>query len=594
MGSGTHAFAVTSALSRLDRPLADTLTGLQRDQAARRLWQHDPSLWTDDPAHVRVVTSRLGWLHVPDISAAALPGLGTLVGQLTSEGFRHALLLGMGGSSLCPEVLRSVFGVAPGHLDVQVLDNTSPESVRAAEAACDPSRTIFVVSSKSGTTVESASFQEYFLRRVGELGVSDPASRFLVITDPGTSLARQATERGFRGAFLNPPDIGGRYSALSLFGVVPAALLGLDLTAFLAHARAMAAACGPDVPAAENPGLYLGAALGMAARHGFDKLTFLPSPSLAPLGSWLEQLVAESTGKSGRGVVPVDGEPRAAASAYGPDRVFAAFSLEGEHRENEAFAAELAALGHPVLTWRLPEREALAAEFFRWEVATAVLGALLEVDPFDEPNVTESKDTTRVLLAEGAAGEGLVTLLATPSMVLQAGPKYSPRLGAAVRATGRDAGSPAAWLAAHLESVHESDYLALCAYIHRTGGREARLQGIRSRLGAAHAVTLGYGPRFLHSTGQLHKGGPDTGVFLQFTAEDGAELAIPGSAFGFRALRDAQALGDLLVLDRRGRRALRVHLPQGPDAGLEAVTAELSRALELAGPLRPAVRRTLP
>ncbi|HVP38607.1 MAG TPA: hypothetical protein VMS93_05415 [Candidatus Saccharimonadales bacterium] len=585
-----EAFPVRCWFQGLERALTDTLVGLQRDRAAQRLWEHDPSLWTADDLHSRVIASRLGWLSVLAPMAAQLPELAAAAADLRSQGHTRALLLGMGGSSLCPEVLRATFGAAPGGLDVQVLDNTSPESVRAAEAAGDLRHTAFLVSTKSGTTVETSSFQEYFEARLAALGVAHPGAQFLAITDPGTPLEKLATARSYRRTFLNPTDIGGRYSALSLFGLVPAALLGLDLPRLLSHARAMAEACGPAVPAAENPGLYLGAALGMAARHGFDKLTFVPSPSLAALGSWLEQLVAESTGKEGRGVVPVDGEPAAAAAAYGQDRVFAVFSLEGEHQENERAAAELAALGHPVLQWRLPEREALGAEFFRWEVATAVLGALLEVDPFDEPNVTESKNTTRELLAAPGAAPGLEPLTAAGDLSVLAGPRHAPQLRAAVAARNWDPGRPASWLAAQLRMAGESDYLAVCAYLHRTPERHAALTGLRRRLGVGRATTLGYGPRFLHSTGQLHKGGPNTGLFFQITAEEPEELAIPGAAFGFRALRDAQALGDLLVLDRRRRRALRVHLAGGAEAGLAALDAALAEALELAGPLPTSVR----
>jgi transaldolase / glucose-6-phosphate isomerase len=375
---------------------------------------------------------------------------------------------------------------------------------------------------------------------------------------------------------------------------VPAALLGIDMEAYLGYARAMARACGPDQPAPANPGLMLGAVLGMAARHGYDKVTLLPSPSLAPLGSWLEQLVAESTGKEGRGVVPVDGEPPASPASYGPDRIFVAFSLEGEHQETERRADQLAAAGHPVLRWRLKEREQLAAEFYRWEVATAILGSLLQVDPFDEPNVTESKNTTRDLLAARAAGNaapGLAELAAAGGLRVQVGPKYAAQLRAALDRAGLDPARPESWLAAHLSAVREIDYLALCAYLHRTPARHAALDGLRARLGPGHATTLGYGPRFLHSTGQLHKGGPNHGLFLQVTVEDGADVDIPGAKYGFRALRDAQALGDILVLDRRGRRALRVHLDAGADAGLAALDAALARAMELAGPL-PMARRT--
>lgn len=595
---GTSAFALRHDLGGLERGVTDALQGLIRDRAAERMWQHDASFWTRDPAHVKVVESRLGWLTVLDVMEAQLPQIQAFAEELRAAGFNAALLLGMGGSSLAPEVFRLTFGVKPGYLDLKVLDNTSPEAVQAAAGHFDLRKTVFLVSSKSGTTTEALSFQKFFEARLAAMGVQRPGDQFAAITDPGTPLAELAARKGFRRTFLNPPDIGGRYSALSLFGLVPAALMGVDVARLLRHAAAMARASAPEAPTEDNPGLYLGAAIGAAARQGYDKLTLLTSPTLASLGGWLEQLVAESTGKLGRGVVPVDGEPWADPGAYSPDRLFVSLSLEGESKALEAFTDKLVAAGHPAIRWRLPEREALGAEFFRWEVATAIAGAITEVDPFDEPNVTESKDTTRELLKtrETTGAFPALQVLATGSGIsLQADKLWARGLRHAIAAQGFDTGDPASWLAAHLGTAREGDYVALCAYFTHTPPRHERLTELRSLLGTGRPTTLGYGPRFLHSTGQLHKGGANNGIFLQLTAADGADLAIPGEAFTFRSLRDAQALGDLMVLDRRERRALRVHLPAGPDSGLMALEAALVRAVELAGLfLRAFPRRVQP
>jgi glucose-6-phosphate isomerase len=525
-------------------------------------------------------------MNVAESMKPAVPELTALADGLRREGFTHALLLGMGGSSLAPEVFRTTFGVAPGALDLAVLDNTSPEAVRAAERTLDLPRTIFLVSTKSGTTTETLSFLEYFASRLKAAGIAEPGPHFIAITDPGTPLAALADARKFRKTFLNPSDIGGRYSALSYFGLVPAALLGIDVERVLAHATRMSGACRPGPRAADNPGLLLGAACGMAAQYGHDKLSLLTSPAVAPFGAWLEQLIAESTGKEGRGIVPVDGEPWADPKRYGPDRLFVAIALEGEHAEVEAQAARLAAAGHPVLHWRIPEREALGAEFFRWEMAVALMGSLLEVDPFDEPNVTESKNATSELLRQHASQgsfPALTELASSGGLSVQADGNSARTLRSVLTAQGFAPEEPCSWLAAHLSSLKEGDYLALCAYLHRTEGRQGRLQDLRARLGTVNPTTLGYGPRFLHSTGQLHKGGPNNGVFIQITVEDGPELAIPGSVFGFGLLRDAQALGDLTVLDRRERRALRVHLSRGPDSGLTALEAALVRAQSMIG-----------
>jgi RpiB/LacA/LacB family sugar-phosphate isomerase len=537
----------------------EAFRALVEEEAARltarkvveRLWAGDPRAFTPDTAHDKSIRNRLGWLRSPDESAASLGELGALAAQVRQAGLRQAVLLGMGGSSLCPEVLAHTFGGQPGieGIPLTVLDSTDPEAVAAVLRAVDLTRTLFVVSSKSGGTIEVRSFERFFWDKTGKAG-----SQFVAITDPGTELDRMATEKGYRAVLRNPPDIGGRYSALSLFGLLPAALLGIDVGQLLERARRMAAACrAPSVLG--NPGAELGGAMAAAARAGRDKLTLLAAPEIASLGSWIEQLVAESTGKLGKGILPVDGEPLGPPAAYGPDRLFVTMRLaSGAPAASEETITALRAAGHPVVELVLPDRYDLGAEFFRWEVATAVAGAALVENPFDEPNVTEAKQATAKLLESFARDRKL-----------PGAPAVAPDDRAAILA--------------HLDRAGPGQYLALCAFFLRTDGRHELLERLRldCRDRLRVATTLGYGPRFLHSTGQLHKGGPATGVFLQLVTEGRPEsdLPVPGDPFTFGVLRDAQALGDFQVLQAHGLPALRVQL--GPD--VEAGLARLLSAL---------------
>jgi glucose-6-phosphate isomerase len=437
--------------------------------------------------------------------------------------FSRVVLCGMGGSSLAPEVLWRTFGGAPGYPSLHVLDSTDPRAVRQAERGGDLAKTLFIISSKSGTTQESDSFFRYFWERTGGRG-----SQFVAITDPGTPLEKLAGERGFRRAFLNPPDIGGRYSALSFFGLVPAALIGVEVDTLLHRAHRMAEACAGWVPTLENPAAWLGAILGEGALAGRDKATFVLSPGIASFGLWAEQLIAESTGKEGKGILPVADEPLGRPEVYGGDRVFVSIALAGEADSGiESRLAELEKAGHPVVHLRLDDRYDVGQEFFRWEFATAVAGAVLGINPFDQPNVAESKANTKAVLAK------------------------------------RSAPSPAA-SAAELEKflavIKPGDYLAIMAYLPPTPENDRRLAAIRLRLRdrLRVATTLGYGPRFLHSTGQLHKGGPPVGHFLQIVDRVRDDLPIPGEPFGFGELAAAQAEGDLVALRGRGRSAIRI------------------------------------
>ncbi len=545
----------------------ERLEALRGEGFHRRLVACDDSLWGEDPARRRVASTRLGWVTVPTSMLERAEEFAALAREAADEGYERVLLLGMGGSSLAPEVLSRVFTGHVKGLPLRMLDDTSPASVRAAIAACDPRTTLVLVASKSGGTVEVASFEKAFYSRA-EASLGERAGRgFVAITDPGTSLEMLAATRHYRRVFSNPADIGGRYSALSCFGLVPAALLGIDTAALCREAIAERTAVAAD----GGPAMELGAALGTLAHAGHDKLTLVMGPEFAALGVWIEQLVAESTGKEGRGILPVDGEPLLAPDAYGKDRVFVSVSLGALPAATAAALDALAAAGHPVIRWTREAREAIGAEFMRWEVATAVAGAVIGVNPFDEPNVAEAKAATKRVLQQVAA--------------LGHFPTHDPRAvdaPLAVHATasyGVSGGDAKAWATAFLSGLKPGDYAAMLAYLHRTDARHAALERIRQAIlrATGNATTLGYGPRYLHSTGQLHKGGPSTGAFLQITSEEGDE-PIPGESFSFQVLRDAQAAGDYEVLVAHELRTMRVHMRGDAEAGL----LKLAQAFEAA------------
>jgi len=552
----------------LEAAVRERLAVLAAADFSERLWAADPTLWkADDEAHQKIVADALGWLSVFEGVRDEVQGLTDFVNELRAEGYRSAVLLGMGGSSLAPEVMHAILGTRPGYLDLHVLDSTDPAAVAAVEAAVDLESTLFVVASKSGGTTETACFHSYFYKRLQELDGDHAGHHFVAITDEGTSLEKQALEQGFRAIFVNPGDIGGRYSALSFFGMIPAALIGVDLERLLDGVRAMAVACGPDVPAEQNPALQLAAAIGELALRGRDKLTLVFEPPLTPLGAWVEQLVAESTGKEGTGILPVDLEALGPAGAYGDDRVFAAVWLAGAADADTAGALDsLRDAGHPVLEHEIADILDLGGEFLRWEIAVAAAGHLLGIDAFDQPNVQESKDITKGLLSEYAAtGE------------LPAEPPEGD--GHRVVYPVGDDDLPAA-LRAFLGQAAAGDYVALQAYVAPGQAVWDQLQAVRLRLrdGLRLATTLGYGPRYLHSTGQLHKGGPNKGLFLQLLGHDSDDVEIPGQPYSFGVLKRAQARGDLTALRAHGRRAMRVCLGDDVPAGL-ARLAELVAAV---------------
>jgi transaldolase/glucose-6-phosphate isomerase len=545
----------------------------------QRLWARDPGLWSDDPAHQAVAHNRLGWLDIATKMKPKAAALEKFASAVWAEGYTHAVLLGMGGSSLAPEVLRLTFGAGTGALELSVLDSTSPAAVHATIDARDPARTLFVVSSKSGGTTEVTSFEAYAWERVRAARGEQAGRSFVAITDPGTPLADLAAERGYRRVFENPADIGGRYSALSFFGLVPAALLGVDLAALLGHAEAEMRNHQPAVPGLEQPGLVLGAALGELALRGRDKLTLVLGREILALGSWIEQLIAESTGKDGRGIVPVVGEPLGAPSAYRDDRVFVAVSIDPLPSHTHRALEKLQQSGHPVIDWRVASLPSLGGEFLRWEIATAVASSILGVDPFDEPNVTEAKRETQAVL-ERVVREGRFPV--RDAVAARDGVRAESPASIAEQLRPRVAqpGEPAAWAAALPSLAGAGDYFAILAYLHATPQRERKLETLRleARAVSSAATTVGYGPRFLHSTGQLHKGGPGTGVFLQLTADEAADAPIPGRPYGFATLIAAQAWGDFEVLERRERRLLRVHLGEDPERALDEIIEALQAA----------------
>jgi glucose-6-phosphate isomerase len=500
-----------------------------KEHVVRRIWDRDAAVWGPaEPAALASIRHRLGWLDAPRAMREHVDRVRSLAEEALREHVREVCLLGMGGSSLCAEVMRAVYGVAPGHPDLVVLDTTDDETLATVASRMDPEHTWFIVASKSGSTIEIVSMERYFWQLMQQ-AVADRAGRhFVAITDPGTSLETLSRERGYRATFLNPADIGGRFSALSLFGLVPAALIGAPVGDLIDAGAAMADGCREE--RRTNAGLELGAFMGAAAASGRDKLTVLLPRSLASLGLWIEQLVAESTGKRGRGLLPVVDEPLGAA--YGRDRGFVAIETEDERLDHAALDA-LKEAGHPIFQIRT-RHDALGAEFFRWEFATAIAGAALQLNPFDEPNVTEAKDRTKALLA---------------------GFERDRRLPDERTAGPSD-------VRALVESLRDGDYFAVLSYLPPDSSTigvvdEVRL-AIRSRGG--YATTFGVGPRYLHSTGQYHKGGPDTGVFLVITADDRTTTAIPGAAYSFSTLKRAQAVGDFQALAAHGRRVARVHL----------------------------------
>jgi transaldolase/glucose-6-phosphate isomerase len=543
----------------------------------RRLWQRDASLWTDTDE-----AKWLGWLGITEEQIEHKEDLRKVAEDARTGGFRDILLLGMGGSSLCPEVLRMTFGKIDGFPDLHVLDSTDPAQIKSRENQVDLAKTLFIVSSKSGTTLEPNIFKQYFFERVKQaVGADKAGSRFIAITDPGSRMQQVAEHDRFRHIFYGRADIGGRYSALSNFGMVPGAAMGMDMNKFLDCTEEMVEACASSVPVEENPGAMLGIIVGTAAVHGHDKLTFITSPAIHDLGAWLEQLIAESTGKDGKGIIPVDREQLAAPEIYGEDRLFAYIRLEtAPDPKQDAQVAALEKAGHPVVRIQLNDVSELGQAFFRWEIATAVAGSIIGINPFNQPDVEASKVETRKLTSEY---EKTGSLPAETPIVEENGIKLftdTKNAASLSQAVGKDK-SLAAYLRAHLNRISAGDYFALLAYIEMDAAHEDQLQAIRHTVrDTKHVATcLGFGPRFLHSTGQAYKGGPNSGVFLQITCDDAADIPVPGQKYTFGLVKAAQARGDFQVLADRNRRALRVHLGKDVNKGLATLQKLVKEAL---------------
>ncbi len=546
--------------------VAEALRRLAAERVLPRLWEKDATLWTVSQKEQQQIRDRLGWLTIAPVMEAYVEAIQREADRIRQDGYTSALLLGMGGNSVFPEVCRGVFGVAPGWLDLAVLDSTDPTAVRSAATRTPLERTLFIVSSKSGTTLETTALSDYFYEQVRRLKGRRAGEQFVAITDAGTPCADLAAQRSFRRIFVHGPttgqDVGGRFSALTYFGLVPAALMGIDPRRVLAGAKAMAAACGASVAAADNPAAQLGALFGQGGLSGRDKLTLVSPARLSAFGAWAEQIVAESTGKAGKGLVPIHQEPLRDPRAYAADRIFVEWQLAGDiDRELDRRVTALADAGHPVVRLRWQDRDALGAEIFRWSLATAIAGTVMQINPFDEPDVQASKDRTKALLAqvgrEGALPEDTPVL--TEGGLSLYGDREAARGGSMTEA-----------LRGLLRHARAGDYLAILSFLPRTPTLDTAVERLRHLVAESTGTPtmLGYGPRYLHSIGQLHKGGTDRLRALMLTAKDSVDVPVPGQPYSFGVLKQAQALGDFQALTDRHRRVLRVDLGAAPDTAM--------------------------
>jgi glucose-6-phosphate isomerase len=529
-------------IGRYEKEVEASLAKIRDAAIVTRIWKRDHTVWKPDP---REITNRLGWLDVASTMSTKVPMLKSFAADIHDAGFRHVVLLGMGGSSLGAAVLGHTFGSSESYPRLIVLDSTLPESIKATVDSIDPKLTLFLVSSKSGTTTEPLILHAFFRDLLEKaLGKAEAGRHFVAITDEGTPLVKLAERDSFRHIFLNPPDIGGRYSVLSYFGLVAAALIGMDISALLGRAQAMRRNCASETPDYQNAGAWLGACMGALALRGRDKLTLVGSPSIAAFELWVEQLIAESTGKEGKGIIPVSYEPIMEPDCYGDDRLFIYLRLaDDENHAADAAVEDLIASGQPAIVLELKDTYDIGAEFFRWEFATAVAGAMLGIQPFDQPDVQKSKDVTARLLEEFSTSGRLPKLETVGS------------------------------LAGLLSHAAKGRYLAVMAYLHQTSEIDGALKKLRRKVSETYriATTLGYGPRFLHSTGQLFKGGKNTGLFLQLTVDHDKDLPVPGKSYSFGRVADAQALGDFQALQAVGRKAVRASLHETSASVIEGL-----------------------
>jgi transaldolase/glucose-6-phosphate isomerase len=560
-------------LGGLQKNVDARIAQLQSSNVIDRLWKKDHTIWRSEEVHRKSILNRLGWLHSVDLMRQNINELLHFAEEIRGAGFTHVVVLGMGGSSLCPDVCRATFGSAKGYPQLLVLDSTNPASVQRIENSISIRTTLFIVASKSGGTTETNMFYKYFYGKVAELKEGDAGGNFVAITDANTQMEKIALEKKFRKIFLNPEDIGGRYSALSYFGVVPMALIGMEVSRILENASSMARSCSSTV-FKDNPAAVLGAIMGEAFKSGKDKLTFIASKQIETFNYWTEQLIAESTGKEGKGIVPIEGEQ--VQKEISTDRLFVFLSLKSDKGSFRSLQEKLSATGQPFVEVELDDTSELGGEFFRWEFATSIAAVVLQINPFDEPNVKESKDNT-VRVIEEFKKSGVLPkqnpLAEANGLSIFCEPSYSAQL--AKSAAGH---SLKEFLDAHFRQCVHGDYASVLAYIDQNENNLKMLQLVRSAIGnrTSCATTLGFGPRYLHSTGQLHKGGKQNGVFLLLTAEESVDFKIPGEAFSFEVLKNAQAIGDYRSLAGRSLRVVRVHLGKNIKDGLDYLHSLLS------------------
>lgn len=559
-------------LGDLQKNVDATVTDLQSSNVIQRLWNKDPSIWRTEDVHEKSILTRLGWIHSAELMQREIDGLLAFAKEVAVEGFTHAVVLGMGGSSLCSDVCRATFGSRRGFPQLLVLDSTNPASVRRVEKAIKPATSLFIVASKSGGTTETNMFYKYFYEKVREEKHGEAGRNFVAITDPGTQMEEVARQKAFRRIFRNPTDIGGRYSALSYFGLVPMALIGMDIHRITGNAVRMAARSS-SAGINNNPGAMVGVALAEAFKGGKDKLTIVASPRITTFAYWLEQLIAESTGKEGKGIIPVEGEPL--GRNISADRFFLFLTLKKGGGRLLAFQKRLRGAGHPYIEIGLDDIYDLGGEFFRWEFATSVAAAVMHINPFDEPNVKESKDNTVRMIEEFKQTGSLPRTSAVAQasgLSIFCEPSYADKLAKNSRVS-----SVKAILREHLRNHEAGDYVALLAYVDQNEKNLKRLQEIRTAIGSLTkgATTLGFGPRYLHSTGQLHKGGKQNGIFILITADERTDCEIPGEEFSFEILKNAQALGDYQSLAGRLLPIVRVHLGKDVRKGLARLRSVL-------------------
>ena len=552
----------------LKKEIETVYTSADEKQVGTRLYHKDPYLWKTDEQEAKMISENMGWITLPDDFIQTAERLTSFSLQVKEEGYKYAVLLGMGGSSLCSEVARETFGTKKGFLELLVLDNTDPAAILDIEKQVDLEKTLFIVATKSGGTMETLSFFRYFYSLLEKKGITNVSDNFVAITDAGSPLVKIAGEYKFRDLFLNPPGIGGRYSVLSDFGLLPMALMGIDIASIMNSAKQMKASCDATIPSAYNPGLSLGLTLGTCQRHGRDKVTFILSSSISSFGYWVEQLLAESTGKEGKGLIPVNGEAPGDPADYGKDRVFVHMYLPADdNTADELKLKALEAAGHPVIRICVPDKIALGGEYYRWEIAVAIAGMVLGINPFDQPNVEESKKNTNNILEDWKKDGSFKK--AEPIFNNE---DFSIYGGAAIKDLDHKKYEQTdAFIAAFTALAQPGDYVAFLPYFMLTDERAKIMQAWRmqARDQLKTATTLLNGPRYLHSTGQLHKGGPDSGLYILLVHNEENDLPIPGEQFGFGTLHAAQSLGDFRSLDDKGRRVIRINLGNDIDKGLE-------------------------